>query len=69
MDVCVVYSEDRDWVAVYVDGRRKAEGHKLSAEQVLEAVGVEHKVAGVKNRHGRFTDNLSETLNDKGPRR
>lgn len=31
---------DGDWEALYVNGSLKAEGHKLSAHDVLEALGI-----------------------------
>lgn len=29
-----------DWVAMYIDGRKVAEGHSLNEYQVLDALGV-----------------------------
>lgn len=37
--VLVAYN---DWNTLYVDGQRKIEGHSLSAEQVLEALGIDY---------------------------
>jgi hypothetical protein len=42
MRVDLVSSASGDWIAVYVDGDKVAEGHSLSEGMVLDAVGIQH---------------------------
>jgi hypothetical protein len=38
----VVLVRADDWIALYLDGIKKAEGHSLSPEHVLGALGIEY---------------------------
>lgn len=40
MKVVLVSSFDGDWEGIYVDGKLKAEGHSLRADEILTAVGI-----------------------------
>lgn len=43
-----------DWVAVYVDGNMKAQGHDLSARKILEILDIEYEKLYLE------TENLEE---------
>lgn len=58
--ITIVYSEDHDWVGMYIDEVLTLEGHSLSGEQVLQALGLKYQVNHVTNEwaeeQGRFPD-------------
>lgn len=39
MDIDLRCSSDGDWEAIYVNGKLMEEGHSLSAEQIIGALG------------------------------
>jgi hypothetical protein len=39
VDVTIVWGED--WEGLYIDGELKAQGHLISAKDVLDALGLE----------------------------
>ena len=43
MKAILVNCDSGDWEGLYIDGTLVAEGHSLSAYQVLEALGGEYK--------------------------
>ena len=38
--VHLMESEEGDWIGLYLDGKLVYEGHSLSAERLLEALGI-----------------------------
>lgn len=59
--ITLVYSEDHDWVALYIDGKMVNEGHSLSIRSVIIALGFQFEVKCVSNEwaenQGRFPKN------------
>jgi hypothetical protein len=43
-NIVIVKSTDGDWIQLWMGGELKAEGHSLSEQHVLEAVGLTPKV-------------------------
>lgn len=63
--VTVVYAEDTgDWVALYRDGVRVAEGHSLSEGELMRALGVEFEIvrASAEDNGWRFPDRLEDLV-------
>lgn len=49
MEVKIIHSDD--WVALYVDGEVKAQGHSLPPRDVLAAVDIESTDHGVEQEY------------------
>ena len=48
MDVKLLFADEGDWVGLYVDGKLVDQGHTLSANQILDAVKIEHEEVGME---------------------
>lgn len=65
--ITLVYSEDHDWVGLYLDGKLATEGHSLNADQVLQQLGLKYQIKHMSNEwcegHGRLP-NKEEDCNE-----
>lgn len=52
-----------DWTMLYIDGRLVKQGHSLSPEDVLEALGIQHKVMGI--RPSAYQDDQWDAIADR----
>jgi len=49
MKVHIITDLYGDWIALYKDGSKVAEGHSLDEKQVLDALGIEYTESEISN--------------------
>lgn len=57
-----------DWVGIYVDGELKTENHSLDEDDLLDVLGIEHKVVWADeylNKRGRCPQDLKDVIPDE----
>ena len=62
--VVVVDDTNDDWVAIYVDGQKRAEGPFLSAANILEAVGIDYEEKQVSIGQHDYRNLFPDTLEE-----